>query len=108
MVEASTSHRYAEIGYCLRSADWGKGIATEALNGVLGFLFDIVGLHRVYLRHDTRNAASGRVMQKNGLVHEGTLRQHFRRKDGTFGDVAVYGILHGEWISRTTPDGKDL
>ncbi len=100
VVNASEQNEWAEIGYCIGRKYWGRGIVTEALRRVMDFLFDEVGLNRIYLRHDSDNPASGRVMEKCGLIYEGTMRQHNKRKDGTFGDLKVYGILRGEWEAQ--------
>jgi len=43
----------------------------------------------------TRNAASGRVMQKNGMEFEGILRQLVLAR-GEFEDVALYAILSSD------------
>lgn len=104
VVRASERDERAEIGYCIGRKHWGQGIMTEALQCVLGFLFDEVGLHRVYLRHDVENIASGRVMIKNGLVREAVLRKHNRRRDDSWGDVAIYGMLREEWQARSAED----
>lgn len=106
VVHCSTRDEWAEIGYVSGRAYWGQGIMTEALAAVLGFLFEKVGLHRVMLRHDVENVASGRVMVKNGLVREGTLRKEHRRKDGSWADLAVYGILCEEWDARAASKGE--
>ena len=82
-----------EIGYCLSRRYWGQGIMTEALGRVVAFLFETVGFHRIVLCHDTKNPASGRVMQKCGLQKEGVFRGMKKRKDGTWMDVAYYAIL---------------
>lgn len=100
VVRASDANVHAEIGYIIGRPWWGKGIVTEALGAVMDLLFMRVGVHRLYLRHDIANPGSGRVMEKNGMVREGILREHRLRKDGTFGDVAVYGMLQKEWIAR--------
>ena len=97
VVAASTQHEFAEIGYCVGRAWWGQGIMSEALGAVMRFLFEEVGVHRIVLRHDTLNPASGKVMLKNGLRPEGTQRGHFKRNDGTYADLAFYGILRDEW-----------
>ncbi len=90
-------HREAEIGYCLGKAWWGRGIMPEALTSVIHYLFDTVGFHRVTLSHGADNPASGRVMQKAGLQYEGTQRQAVPRRDGTWGDKALYGAVNGPW-----------
>lgn len=101
VVDGSEANAWAEIGYCIGKAYWGRGIMTEALARVLAFLFEEVGLHRVWLKHDTRNIGSGRVMIKNGMTPEGVLRGHHRRKDGTWADLRVYGMLRDEWMGQT-------
>ncbi len=58
--------------------------------------FRELGLHRIEAVHLTRNPASGRVMQKIGMRHEGTLREHML-KWGVFDPVEYYGILRSEW-----------
>lgn len=102
LVTLDESIQSCEVGYIIGKAYWGQGIVTEALGRVLAFLFDEVGMNRVFLRHDVRNPASGRVMEKNGLTHEGIFRESFRRKDGSLGDMANYAILRSEWEARKT------
>ena len=81
----------AEIGYCLSRRKWGQGIMTEALRAVSLYLFDSIGFHRVMLRHDSENPASGRVMQKAGFRYEGCMKETARRRDGTWADLCLYG-----------------
>jgi RimJ/RimL family protein N-acetyltransferase len=85
-------HGRAELGYWVGVEHWNRGYCTEAARAMLAHAFDALALHRVHATHLTRNPASGRVMQKLGMRHEGTLREHFRKWD-RFEDVAVYGIL---------------
>jgi ribosomal-protein-alanine N-acetyltransferase len=63
---------------------------------VLKYAFDELKLNRVHARHFKRNPASGRVMQKVGMKHEGCLRQHFK-KWGNYEDSEMYGILRKEF-----------
>jgi RimJ/RimL family protein N-acetyltransferase len=60
--------------------------------------FTAFGLNRVFAQHMVRNPASGRVMQKLGMRHEGRLRRHVQKWD-VFEDVEIYGILHGERLA---------
>lgn len=91
-------HEVAEIGYWIAKPFWGLGYCTEAGRAVLQFGFTELGLHRIYARHFKRNPASGRVMQKMGMIYEGCLRQHFK-KWGNFEDVMHYGILKQEFLA---------
>lgn len=85
-----------EIGYCMGRAWWGGGLMTEALTAVIGFFMEQVGVNRVAARHDGDNPASGRVMQKAGMVYEGTLRRLGWNNRGAV-DLVCYSILAEEW-----------
>lgn len=89
----------AEIGYWIGVPYWGRGYASEAARAVVGYGFEQCGLRRVFACHFTRNAASGRVLQKTGMRYEGTLRHHLKKWDD-YVDLAFYGILREEWLSR--------
>jgi len=81
-----------EIGYCVGQNWWGQGITTEAFRLLIAYFFNEVKANRITAEHDTRNIASGKVMEKCGLVHEGTLRQHGTNNQGIC-DNAVWAIL---------------
>src|SRR2546430_6629313 len=70
-----------EIGYWIGVPYWGSGYATEAAGVVLRYGFETLSLNRIYAMHFARNPASGRVLQKLGMRHEGTLRQHVKKWD---------------------------
>lgn len=89
-------HANAEMGYWVGRPYWGRGYATEAAREVVGFGFRELGLHRVHAHHFSRNPASGKVLLKAGMRHEGRLREHVRKGDA-FEDVETYGILRSEF-----------
>jgi RimJ/RimL family protein N-acetyltransferase len=91
-------HRHAEMGYWVGRPFWNLGIATEAARGVLDFAFDTLDLERVFAHYFARNPASGRVLEKIGMVREGCLRSHVRQW-GRPEDLVVCGILRGEWAA---------
>lgn len=84
------------IGYCIGSKWWNRGITSEALRMVLAFLFDEVCAKRIETQHDPANAASGRVMQKCGMVYEGTLRKADLNQTGIV-DACMYSLLAEDW-----------
>jgi ribosomal-protein-alanine N-acetyltransferase len=102
----NADHAHAELGYWLGVPFWGRGYATEAAQTVVRFSFETLKLHRVFAQHFRRNPASGRVLQKAGMRHEGCLRQHVCRWD-RFEDVECYGILREEW-DNSGPRQVDL
>ncbi len=86
----------AEIGYWIGKPYWGRGYATEAAAALIRLGFEELNLNRIYAGYFSRNAASARVMIKNGMQYEGTLRQHVK-KWGEFVDIVYYGILRSDW-----------
>ena len=85
-------HRNGELAYWVGEEYWGKGYATEAGKAMLEFAFKEKQYHKVYARHFGSNPASGRVIQKLGMVQEGVLMDHVI-KENRFEDLVYYGIL---------------
>jgi ribosomal-protein-alanine N-acetyltransferase len=97
-LEIQPTHRHAELGYWIGVPYWGNGYATEAASAALRFGFETLQLHRIFAMHFLENAASGRVLRKIGMRHEGTLRQHVL-KWGKFHDSEFYGVLRDEFLA---------
>jgi len=91
-VELDTVNFCGTVGYALSKKYWGKGIMTEAVKRIIGFAFEEMGLNRVEAVHIPENEASGRVMQKAGMLYEGLLRQRMFAK-GRFWDLKQYAIV---------------
>jgi ribosomal-protein-alanine N-acetyltransferase len=88
-------HHRAELGYWIGVPYWGNGYATEAARAVLQYGFEVLKLHRIRASHVTNNVASGRVLRKIGMKHEGRLPQHIL-KWGSYVDLELYGMLAGD------------
>jgi len=89
-------HQHAELGYWIGLPHWGNGYATEAARELVRYGFQVLGLHRIYASHTSRNPASGKVLANVGMKHEGKMREHLV-KWGEFHDLEFYGVLRGEW-----------
>lgn len=89
----------AEAGYSLSRAYWNRGIMTEALSALIDYGFRSMNLNRIEAQHETLNPASGAVMRKCGMLHEGTLRQRMLNK-GKFVDVELYAILRRDYMKK--------
>jgi len=92
-------HQHAELGYWLGISYWGNGYATEAARAMLHYGFETLGLQRVFALHFAHNPASGRILQKLGMRHEGCQREHILKWE-RFVDIELYGILRKEWERR--------
>jgi len=91
-----SEHQRAELGYWIGRQYWGQGYCTEAAQLVLQHGFDDLGLNRIAAHHMSRNPASGRVLKKIGMQHEGHLKQHVK-KWKIFENVECYAILNNEF-----------
>jgi ribosomal-protein-alanine N-acetyltransferase len=89
-------HARAEMGYWVGVPYWSQGICTEAAARLIQFGFEKLNLNKIQAHHFTRNPASGRVMVKIGMKHEGHFRQHVRKWDH-FEDLECYAILREEY-----------
>lgn len=85
-----------EIGYCIGKKFWGQGITSEAFVALIPFFFEEMQVNRVESRHDFSNPASGKVMEKCGLIKEGMKRQGDRNNSGIC-DVVFYGLVRDDW-----------
>lgn len=98
VVKLDEKNYSCEMGYNISRNYWNKGITSEALKSVIDYLFSQVGFNRIEARYDTNNGASGKVMIKSGMQHEGTLRKVKLRDNKEFYDLAIYSILKEDWI----------
>ncbi len=96
VVRYSERDEYIELGYCLSYDFWNKGFMSEAVMGVIEFLFNEINANKVCISHAVKNPASGIVAQKCGLKLEGIKREDFKLKNGEFLDIAIYSILKKE------------
>lgn len=86
----------AEIAYNSGKNYWNNGYITEAVGVVIEYLFNNVGVNRVEAYHSINNPASGRVMQKAGMVKEGQSKQKYYCRMG-FQDCDLYGIVKEDY-----------
>ena len=89
-------HRYtAEIGYWISQDHWGKGVMTGALNKVIEYAMNEMGLVRIFADVVEYNIGSGKILEKCGFKREGVFRKHICKNDEHF-DQHVYGIVRSD------------
>lgn len=71
----------AELGYWFNQKYWGQGYAVEASRELLRLGFLELKLHRIWAKCHIENKASAKVMEKCGMVYEGTIREHIWLRD---------------------------
>jgi ribosomal-protein-alanine N-acetyltransferase len=110
-IAVSVKNEYAgnaNVGYCLGERFWNLGYATEALRAVLDYMFYDVNINRIEAMHSTNNPASGKVMQKAGMLKEGRLRQNFITSGGEYQDSDLYALVKEDFEHRYKPEYQDF
>ncbi|MFF5806623.1 GNAT family N-acetyltransferase [Streptomyces sp. NPDC012746] len=94
----NTAQRRLEIGWTFLAESWQRtGLNAEAKLLMLTHAFEAMGMNRVELLTDVRNAKSRAAIARLGATHEGVLRHHMVMRDGWIRDTAVYSITRPEW-----------
>jgi RimJ/RimL family protein N-acetyltransferase len=95
-----TENRCTDIDVVVGDAGYrDRGYGADAIRAFLGFLFDTVGLHRVWLGTVDHNTRARHVYEKLGFVQEGVMRRS-DLVDGRWVDSVIYGILEDEYRGR--------
>ena len=88
----------AEIGYTLSMEYQGKGYATEAVAGVINYLFHNLSKHRIIASVDPENIKSIALLERIGMRKEAHFRKSIWANEKWTDDI-VYAILEEEWIN---------
>lgn len=80
----------AELGYLLLPDMWSKGIMSEAVRRICEIAFKELDIVRITGQVYEPNAASRRILEKNGFELEGILKKAVF-KEGKIWNLCVYG-----------------
>lgn len=91
-----------EIGFTwLAASAQGTGVNAEAKLLLFRHAFGTLGVDRVDLKTDARNARSRAAIEASGAKFEGVLRNWSRSwapgEDGRLRDSAMYSVVRAEW-----------
>ena len=70
---------------------------TEAVKAVLQYMFVDIGLNRIEASHSTHNIASGRVLEKVGMLLEGQSKDYYFCNSG-FQDSRFFGVTKEQFL----------
>ncbi len=79
---------------------WGTNTVFETRARLLDYLFDTLGLYRVYGTVHARNLPALFNYKALGFTCEGILRGHAVTSDGDHADVYFFGMVRDEWLDR--------
>nr|MBN2278749.1 GNAT family N-acetyltransferase [candidate division Zixibacteria bacterium] len=86
-----------QIGFFVDRGYEGQSYVTEAVRATLEFIFHYLEAHRVSAECDETNTRSIRVLERCGMVREGSLRENRRNADGSISGTLHYGLLKQEF-----------
>lgn len=81
--------RVPETGYWIGREFWGRGFATEALEGAMVWASRRWRRRGLVAGHFSDNPASGRVLEKAGFLYTGETRRTFSRARGGDADTRM-------------------
>jgi RimJ/RimL family protein N-acetyltransferase len=85
-------HRYANLGYWVRSSRTGRGVASSAVRLAARFGLEDVCLQRIEIVIAVANSASQRAAEKAGATREGVLRKRLLTSAGPL-DAVMYSLV---------------
>ena len=85
----------AEIGYALKPEYWNKGYMNKALEIIVSFGFEVMGLHRIEVKVNPDNERSRTLLEKRGFQLDAVLRENYLF-EGRYLDTAVYSLLESD------------
>ncbi|MBZ2131659.1 GNAT family N-acetyltransferase [Streptococcus gordonii] len=91
----------AAIGYVLNKRYWNQGYTTEANCAVIKLAFEEIGMNKLVALHDKANPASGRVMQKSGMIfsHEEPYASLDKHERGRLVTRVYYGLTKEQYFA---------
>jgi len=94
--EWSIEHKRANISYALFPENWGKGYASEAIDKVISYGFQELGLERIGAVVFIENEASNNLLTKIGFQKEGVLK-NYMYQNSVAHDTNIYSLLKNNY-----------
>jgi RimJ/RimL family protein N-acetyltransferase len=96
-VGISPYNKYCLVGVTIgERSKWAQGFGKEALQLLLAYCFEDLGMHRVTAETYEYNPAWDRLVRSIGFKLEGVRREHLLR-DGKYHDRFDFGLLEDEY-----------
>ena len=98
-LDVSRDDARLEIGFTVYAqVVWGTAVNPACKLALLTWAFEH-GFGRVQLKTDVRNTRSQQAIARLGAQHEGVLRRHQRRADGSIRDSVLFSVTVEDWPS---------
>jgi len=101
VMDASDKVDMLTIGYFLNQEYWNKGIATRSSKLILKYLFIEIEVNRVQAYIMPENVFSRKVLENNGFIKEGYIRQGQFWPGKGIVDLELHSILKKDYKIET-------
>jgi RimJ/RimL family protein N-acetyltransferase len=82
-----------ELAYWLRVSELGQGYATEGVQTLINYAFEVLGAQRLELSIDARNERSLALARRLGFEEEGQLRRLALEREGILVDDIMFVLV---------------
>ncbi len=92
-------YKHADVGYMIGDKSvWGNGVATNAINSVCKFAFNVLKLERMQACVFEENIGSQKALLKNNFKLEGRYRKKaFLKMGDNYSDIVTFSLLKSEY-----------
>jgi RimJ/RimL family protein N-acetyltransferase len=90
-------HRFANLGYWVRSSEAGRGVAPAAIRQAAAFAFGSTDLVRLEILCAVGNSRSQRAAERAGATREAVLRDRLILH-GQPVDAVMYSMVRSDWF----------
>lgn len=97
-LDGESDLKQREIGYVLSPKYWGMGIMPEAVEEIIRYSFEELGLDLIWCGHYDFNSNSRRVIEKTGFKYRFTKERILERLNNRKVDTLYYSIIKAEYI----------
>jgi RimJ/RimL family protein N-acetyltransferase len=97
--------RALEMGYWVRTAATGRGLATEAVAALTRVGFELFAVERIEIHCDPRNTRSAAIPRRLGFAHTETRQGVDRNPDGLPRDTMVWTLRADSYRSAQSTWG---
>ncbi|NND71673.1 MAG: GNAT family N-acetyltransferase [Rhodothermales bacterium] len=95
--DVSEHNRHCHASFTIGDRNfWGKGYGREAMDVILGYCFNELGMHLVMTDTFEYNQAWRRLVDWAGFEHQGTISDYLFR-DGEYWSKEIYGMDEGRF-----------
>ena len=99
-IDSDADPSEVELGYRLRRAAWGRGLATEGGRVLVDYAFSHPQVRRIFAETMSVNTGSRRVLEKLGLSHVRTTHRYFDNPlPGSDHGEVEYELLRADWAA---------